>query len=262
MASSPRTVKQSEVLDHHFDPIDGVPAGRCKLSRQGSPAASGQGVCDHRTVLPSRSPAFARFDLFPGPLVIRAVLFVVVFLIRMTAGAVACAEDKPPEAPASFTHQITGLFSPDRVDDLKETMKHLPEIVLVKVDYERAEATFRYDPAKAFPGAKPDQIVERFDQILRNESNHTFGIKPLCELPADKLTILEIPVGGLDCKGCAFGAYDSIYRLPGVERATVSFKKGQLKAVINPEKVDRVVLETALKQRGVEIKPKSTVSER
>ncbi|MCY2962752.1 MAG: heavy metal-associated domain-containing protein [Planctomycetota bacterium] len=186
----------------------------------------------------------------------QTTLFVLLVLFRMALSSSAAADDKPAETPATFKHQITGLFSPDRVDDLKETMKHIPEIELVKVDYEKAEATFRYEPAKAFAGTKPEQIVERFDQILRNESNHTFGVKPLCELPADKLTTVEITVGGLDCKGCAFGAYDSIYRLPGVERATVSFKKGQLKAVINPEKVDRIELETALKQRGVEIKPK------
>ena len=40
----------------------------------------------------------------------------------------------------------------------------------------------------------------------------------------------------------------------GVEMATASFKEGRVTALINPEKIDRVELETALKQRGVQLK--------
>lgn len=58
----------------------------------------------------------------------------------------------------------------------------------------------------------------------------------------DKLTLIEILVVGLDCKGCCLCAYDSIYRL------------GRVTPLVNPEKIDRIELEMALKQRGVQLK--------
>lgn len=167
--------------------------------------------------------------------------------------SIAAAEDKP-KAAEPIKHQITGLFSTEREADLRETFKELPEFKLVSIDFKNAEASFEYDPAKVFPNAKPEQVIERFDNLLRQASRHTFGIKPLRLLPKDKLTLIEIQVVGLDCKGCCLGAYDAIYRLPGVEMATASFKLGRVTALINPEKIDRVELETALKQRGVQLK--------
>ncbi len=158
------------------------------------------------------------------------------------------------EAAEPIKHQITGLFSTEREADLRETFKELPDFKLVSIDFKNAEASVEYDPAKEFPNAKPEQVIERFDNLLRQASRHTFGIKPLRSLPKDKLTLIEIPVVGLDCKGCCLGAYDSIYKLPGVEMATASFKLGRVTALINPEKIDRVELETALKQRGVQLK--------
>lgn len=167
--------------------------------------------------------------------------------------SIVTAEDKP-KAAEPIKHQITGLFSTEREADLRETFKELPEFQLVSIDFKNAEASFEYDPAKVFPNAKPEQVIERFDNLLRQASRHTFGIKPLRSLPKDKLTLIEIPVVGLDCKGCCLGAYDAIYRLPGVEMATASFKLGRVTALVNPEKIDRVELETALKQRGVQLK--------
>lgn len=167
--------------------------------------------------------------------------------------SIATAEDKP-KAVEPIKHQITGLFSTEREADLREAFKELPEFKLVSIDFKNAEASFEYDPAKVFPNAKPEQVIERFDNLLRQASRHTFGIKPLRSLPKDKLTLIEISVVGLDCKGCCLGAYDAIYRLPGVEMATASFKLGRVTALVNPEKIDRVELETALKQRGVQLK--------
>ena len=158
-------------------------------------------------------------------------------------------EPAPP-----IKHQITGLFSADREQDLREAFKALPEIKLISIDLKTAEASVEYDAAKAFPGAKPEQIVEQFDNRLRNASRHTFGVKPLRTIDVEKLKLVEIPVAGLDCKACCLGAYEAIYRLPGVEVATASFKVGLVTALIDPEKVDRPTLEAALKQRGVQVK--------
>jgi copper chaperone CopZ len=163
------------------------------------------------------------------------------------------AEDAPA-GNATVKHQITGLFAPDREQDLQTVFEKLPDIKLIKIDFENAEATVQYDPEKAFPGAKPEQIVERLDNLVRGASNHTFGVKPLRTIDKEKLKRIEIEVAGLDCKACCLAAYEAIFRLKGVECATASFKEGRVTALINPEMIDKVELETALKQRGVEVK--------
>jgi hypothetical protein len=172
--------------------------------------------------------------------------------VPCTTAALADDQAAPPQL---VKHRITGLFSPEREQDLRKVFEKLPAIKLVKIDFENSEASFDYDPAKVFPGAKPEQIVERFDNELRNASNHSFGVLALCTLPKDKLTLVEIPVIGLDCKACCLGAYEAIYRLKGVERATASFKEGRVTALIDVDKISRVELEMALKQRGVQLRP-------
>ena len=168
--------------------------------------------------------------------------------------ATAHAEEKPTE-PKLIKHQITGLFCPEREADLRELIaRKLPQFKLMNVDYDNAEAAFDYDPTKAFPGAKPDQMIERFDNELRNASRHTFGAKPLRTIPKDKLKLVEFLIVGLDCKASSLAVYESIYRLKGVELATASFKEGKATALIDPEKIDRVEIEMALKQRGVQLK--------
>ena len=92
------------------------------------------------------------------------------------------------EEPKLIKHQITGLFAPDREKDLRDVFEQkLPQFKLVSIDFKNAEANFDYDPAKVFPGAKPEQIIERFDNELRNATRHTFGAKPLRTIEKDKL---------------------------------------------------------------------------
>jgi copper chaperone CopZ len=156
--------------------------------------------------------------------------------------------------PRTIKHQITGLFMKEREQDLREAVAKIPQVKLVSIDFENAEATFVYDPAKVFPGAKPEQIVQRFDNLLKSASYHTFGVKPLRSVPLKKLRLIEILVAGLDCKACSLAAYEAVYRLEGVERATASFREGRVTAWIDPEKTDRAKLEAALKKHGVEVK--------
>ena len=151
-------------------------------------------------------------------------------------------------------HQVTGLFSTEREQDLREAVEKIPEVKLVRIDFKNAEAEFEYDPAKAFPGVKPEQVLQRLDSLLKTASNHTFGIKPLRKLPLEKLRLIEIPVAGLDCKACCLAAYEAVFRLEGVERATASFREGRVTALIDPEKTDRARLEAALNKRGVQVK--------
>ena len=177
--------------------------------------------------------------------------FVIMILSPLWILSVATAEE-----PKLIKHQITGLFAPDREKDLRDVFEQkLPQFKLLSIDFKNAEASFDYDPAKLFPGAKPEQIIERFDNELRNATRHTFGAKPLRTIEQDKLKLVEIPIVGLDCKACSFAVYEMVYRLKGVELATASFKEGKLTALIDPEKIDRTEIEMVLKQRGVQIKP-------
>ena len=154
----------------------------------------------------------------------------------------------------TIKHRVTGLFMKEREQDLREAVAKIPQVKLVKIDFDNAEVTFEYDPKKLFPGAKPEEIVPRFDNLLRNASGHTFGVKPLRTVPRDKLRMVEIPVGGLDCKACSLAAYEAVARLEGVEWATASFREGRVRALIDPEKTDRTKLEAALKRLGAEVK--------
>jgi len=153
------------------------------------------------------------------------------------------APERPAKTVQTITHRITGLCCPERVDDLRDAVKDEPELKLLSIDYEHAQATFEYIP-KNVP-------VLRFRELLGKRG---FAINPSPALPADKLTAIEIPVAGLDCKGCSLGAYHVIYRIDGVEQATVNFKEGRVRALIDPKKTNRAALESALKKAKVELK--------
>jgi len=153
------------------------------------------------------------------------------------------APERPAKTVQTITHRITGLCCPERVDDFREAVKDEPELKLLSIDYEHAQATFEYIP-KNVP-------ILRFRELLGKRG---FAINPAPALPADKLTAIEIPVAGLDCKGCSLGAYHAIYKIDGVEQATVSFKEGRVRALIDPKKTNRAALENALKKVKVDVK--------
>jgi copper chaperone CopZ len=159
-----------------------------------------------------------------------------------------------PDDPPPLTHRITGLFSREREDDLRDVVKKMTGVTLVGIDFDRGEATFTYDPRKLFKDSKEKDWLERFDNLLKSNSSHTFGARPVCTIPTEKLTRVEIGVVGLDCKGCCLAAYESISKLDGVEQATASFREGRVTALIDSEKTTRAALEEALKKRGVTLR--------
>lgn len=158
-----------------------------------------------------------------------------------------------PAAAEQVKHRITGLFMKEREQDLREVVEKIPSIKLVSIDFDHAEAIFEYDAAKAFPGAKPAQVIERLDNLLKSASRSTFGVKPPLALPREKLIQVEIPIAGLDCKACCLAAYEAVARLDGVEQATASFRAKRVTALVDPAKIDRGKLVEALKKRGVEV---------
>lgn len=161
----------------------------------------------------------------------------------------------PLAAAEPVTHKVrlTGLFAKDRIDDLKELLKQWPEVELRSVDFDHAEAEFRFDADKFFGKVKKDDYTTRLDEKLRGASQSTFGAKPLSTTPRAKLERISIPVVGLDCKACCLAAYETVARVEGVEQATASFKDGLITALVDPQKIDRVKLVEVLTKRGVTV---------
>ena len=176
-------------------------------------------------------------------------------MVALSVASLSFAADDAPAEPQPVKHRVTGLFSPDREADLKKIFaEKLPEVKLVSVDFKNSEATFLYDADKLFNKPKPEQLIERFDNLLRTHTLGTFGIRAVCTTPRDKLQFVEIPIVGLDCKGCCLAVYETIYKIDGVEQATASFKEGLATAWIDPKKTSQADLEEALKKRNVQLK--------
>ena len=121
--------------------------------------------------------------------------------------AAAHAAQENPSPSVSVKYRITGLFSPEREQDLRDAAKKMSDVSLSGIDYGASEATFAYDPSKILKGAKPDQVQNHIEGLLKNASNHTFGLKPLLATPREKLQRVEIAVGVLDCKACGYGLF-------------------------------------------------------
>ena len=99
-------------------------------------------------------------------------------------GAAARGADAPakpqPAGDQTATYHVTGLFEPDREPALRAAVEKIPGVRLTSVDLDLGQATFAYDPAVAFKGTKPDKILERLDQLLRNASGHLLSLRPAC----------------------------------------------------------------------------------
>lgn len=176
-------------------------------------------------------------------------------VVAVVAAHPAAAED------VQVTYRLAGLFQPDRVDDLKRQASELPvsnnapvEVKLVSVDYDTAVVTFGYDSeSQSFKARQPDQVFQHIDNLVRNASRGSFHLFRLSEVKADQLREERIAVAGLDCKGCAFGAYRAIATIDGVDRAVVSFKEGHVTARIDPAKTNRKALVEALQKAQVDV---------
>jgi copper chaperone CopZ len=154
----------------------------------------------------------------------------------------------------TVTQRVQGLFAPDRAADLRAALAEVPGVELVSVDFNYGEATFRYDPAVAFPDTKAADAPKRLAEKLRNASNSTFNLQPLDPAIAkDQLTRIEIPIAGLDCRACSLAAYEIVAKVEGVYQATASFHDGKATALIDPKKTSREAIVATLKKRNVAV---------
>lgn len=165
-------------------------------------------------------------------------VFMLSFLVFCSATAFAGDAD----GPQNFTHRVTGLCYPERVEELKAAMKDNEHVKLLNVNYERAEIEVSYHP-KRFSREQIGHVI----------GGKGFGVKPTV-VPWEKLKKISIEVVGLDCKGCSLGAYNVLNRVEGVEQASVDFKIGIISAMIDPEKTNQNALEQALKKGNVKLK--------
>ena len=153
------------------------------------------------------------------------------------------------------TFRVTSLFQPDRVADFHALLKeHHPGIHAESVDFNTSNVTLRIDAAAipSFEKARtPEQVRTQLNALLRASSKGVFELLPVCDTPAEELVEAEIPVIGLDCKGCAFGAYRVVSKIDGVQYAAVSFKDGLIRTRFDRRKTSLEPIEAALGQARV-----------
>ncbi len=174
--------------------------------------------------------------------------------------ALALGSSGAADPPGTYRHKVLGLFSKDRERVFREALRKIPEIELVSLDFDDAEAVLRYSPANLASKGTPEEIVRVLNQKVQSITVATLGIGAARTGPPAKFARFEIPVAGIDCEACCFGAYRAIAQVEGVEAATVSFHDGRAIVRMDPAKADRAKVEAALKKLGVEVKASDIAS--
>lgn len=160
-------------------------------------------------------------------------------MLGTLTGLLPAADDPWP----TVVMRVVGLCYPERVAELKAELAERGEVRVVGVDYERGEATFAYDPKRT----KPDDLKHLGGQ-------RGFQIRPRSEIPVDRLAKIDIPVAGLDCKGCALGTANIVNRIEGVYHATVDYRRGVVSLRIDPARTTREALIDVLRKGNVTVR--------
>ncbi|MFT5470528.1 MAG: hypothetical protein ACI8UO_005657 [Verrucomicrobiales bacterium] len=148
------------------------------------------------------------------------------------------------------TFRVAGLFQPDQVEPLRKVFGELEDLDLVDVNYERGEATIRFGE-RFVAGGDAEKQRAAISQQLRGATRGVFDVQPAVATPREQLKEIVIPVAGLDCKGCSYGAYLAVDQLEGVARATADFGEGRVTAWIDPDKITIAELEVALAKKQI-----------
>lgn len=181
--------------------------------------------------------------------------YIVLAFLGVTLAPSAFAQPQKAEPKVErVTYRITGLFAREREKDLRAGFADLaPDFKLVALNFDEAEVTIEFAPAKHWPGQKPERVAELVNDKVRGATNYTFGIKPRRDIARDKLQLATIPANGCECKGCNLAAYEAVAAVDGVYWATASFKDGKVAVLFDPAKTDRAKLEDALRKKGVDL---------
>jgi copper chaperone CopZ len=175
----------------------------------------------------------------------------------LVLSSVVMADDKKPEPKTEhITYRVIGLFSKDREKALRSGFDDLaPDFKLTSVNFDEAEITVEFSPAKLWPGQKPERVAELVNDKVRQATSHTLGVKSRRDIARDKLKTVTIQARGCNCAACNLAAYEIVAAVDGVYQATASFKEERITALIDPTKADQAKLEEALRKRGVDVGP-------
>lgn len=168
-------------------------------------------------------------------------------------------EESPPtqgphvfDAEHAVTLRLIGLFMPERVDAFRELISQFPEAQLQSINFETAETTLQFAAdSELFRNAKPEQIVERLNNRVRQLSTGLFSLTATGSIPHAQLEKLQFRIVGLDCDACSLAVHDILARADGVAHVIASFRDGLAIAWIDPELTNRQTLQMLLEQRRV-----------
>ncbi|MCA9062651.1 MAG: DUF1592 domain-containing protein, partial [Planctomycetaceae bacterium] len=150
--------------------------------------------------------------------------------------------------------RVMGLFFPERVDAFRMLLRQFPDVRLRSVDYDTAQATIQYaSNADHFRNASHEQVMQRLNDRIRQQSRGLFSVAHPGKLPHEVLEKIEISISGLDCDACSLAVHDILTRQQGVVHATASFADRVAIAWIDPKATSREELEQALKKSNVAI---------
>lgn len=148
------------------------------------------------------------------------------------------------------TLRVLGLFQPDQADAFRVAVAELEDLDLVELDYERGEATLR-SAGRFKAGGDPEKQLAALSLQLRIATRGVFELVPTVATPREKLKEVVIPIAGLDCKGCSYGAYLAVHKLEGVARATADFGEGHVTAWLDPKVTTVTALELELTKKRI-----------
>lgn len=152
-------------------------------------------------------------------------------------------------------YRLTSLFDLERAEDFRAFVaEFLPEVKVLDLSVESGEATLAFDPVKLKPfqpAGNPEQARQRLASLMRGASRGVFDVLPVLDVPAEELVEVRIPVQGLDCRGCSYGAYLAMTRVEGVAHATASFKLGEVRVRFDRRKTNLQALEEALSVKSI-----------
>ncbi len=155
--------------------------------------------------------------------------------------------------------RIIGLFDKERMEDLRQAMSDLHDAELLSCDYETGRAVVRLgEPWIKQREKDMEAFITRFGHDLRLVTRGNFDVRAPGSFPKKKWKVEKIPIYGLDCRGCSYGAYLAVCDLDGVERAVASFHEGFVTVWINPAKTDRTAIEKGLLDKKLNLEPIET----
>lgn len=74
---------------------------------------------------------------------------------------------------------------------------------------------------------------------------------PLIHLVAGTIQIVEIPIKGLTCQFCAYGAEKELKKLPNVSTVSISFVSAKARIIMKPDnKADVSAIRGAIQKAG------------